>query len=572
MNGIAGRFGLLGSAAAVSLAFASDVFAAPQAAAPAAEVRLEKLEAAVAALQAAQQGEAALAKENAELKGEVSGLEAQVADLKASSQSQIQEIRQTAASAPKLTMPNGRPTFATADGKFTATLHGVMQFDAAQFDQSSAGNVLTDHRRDGPALGASASNVDAAHARNLKDGDVFRRARIGLDGTVFKDWDYRLIFDFAGSGVENAGQLYEAWAQYSGLKPLRFRIGAFPPPIGLDDQASTNGMPFLERAVSSDLARGLAAGDTRTAAAVLANGDHWFASGAITGRTVGVINTGTIPGSLSSTAGIGTAQSYADQLGLVGRLAASPLHGDDWLVHLGVHGSYVLHPANVTGPATSGLLPINAEVIALANTPELRVDGTRLINTGNIDARSAYTAGAEFAVQKQSFLVQSEFEDFHVNRDDTGLSSPNFTGYYVSATWVLTGERRAYNSQTAAFDAPPVAHPFGLSGGGLGAFEVGVRWSDMNLNYHAGAPGLAPAADAVRGGEEQTLTAGLNWYLNPVVRVMFDYQHVRALRLSPCGGPNSFTAASCASVWMTPLGAQIGQSYDVFSVRSQVAF
>jgi phosphate-selective porin OprO/OprP len=469
-------------------------------------------------------------------------------------------------------MPNGRPTFATADGKFTATLHGVMQFDAAQFDQSAAGNVLTDLRRDGPALGGSASNVDAAHARNLKDGDVFRRARIGLDGTVFKDWDYRLIFDFAGSGVENAGQLYEAWAQYSGLKPLRFRIGAFPPPIGLDDQASTNGMPFLERAVSSDLARGLAAGDTRTAAAVLANGDHWFASGAITGRTVGVINTGTIPGSLSSTAGIGTAQSYADQLGLVGRLAASPLHGDDWLVHLGVHGSYVLHPANVTGPATTGLLPINAEVIALANTPELRVDGTRLINTGNIDARNAYTAGAEFAVQKQNFLVQSEFEDFHVNRDDTGLSSPNFTGYYVSATWVLTGERRAYNSQTAAFDAPPVAHPFSRSGGGLGAFEVGVRWSDMNLNYHAGAPSFAPAADAIRGGEEQTLTAGLNWYLNPVVRFMFDYQHVRVLRLSPCGGPNSFTAASCGSVWITPIGAQIGQNYDVFSVRSQVAF
>ncbi|HEY1448645.1 MAG TPA: porin [Caulobacteraceae bacterium] len=572
MRLIAGRFGLFGSAAAASLAFASGAFAAPQAAASASEERLERLEAAVAALQAAQQNEAALAKENAELKGEVSGLEVQVADLKASSQSQIQEIRQTAAAAPKLTLPNGRPTFSTADGKFTATLHGVMQVDAAQYDQSSAGNVLTDLRRSGPALGGSASNVDAAHARNLKDGDLFRRARIGLDGTVFKDWDYRLLFDFGGAGVENAGQVYEAWAQYSGLTPLRFRVGAFSPPIGLDDQASTNGMPFLERAVSSDLARGLAAGDTRTAAAIMANGPHWFVSGAVTGRTVGVINSGTIPASLSSTAGIGTAQTYGDQLGLVGRLAAAPIHGDDWLVHLGVHGSYVPHPANVTGPSSTGALPANAQVIALANTPELRVDGTRLINTGNIDANSAYTAGAEIAVQKQNFLLQSEFEDIGVDRADPGLSSPNFSGYYVSATWVLTGERRAYNTQTAAFDAPPVAHPFNLTGGGLGAFEIGVRWSDMNLNYHAGAHGFAPAADAIRGGEEQTLTAGLNWYLNPVVRLMFDYQHVRLLRLSPCGGPNSFTGASCASVWNTPVGAQIGQNYDVFSVRSQVAF
>jgi phosphate-selective porin OprO/OprP len=112
----------------------------------------------------------------------------------------------------------------------------------------------------------------------------------------------------------------------------------------------------------------------------------------------------------------------------------------------------------------------------------------------------------------------------------------------------------------------PIAGRFGLLGG---AAAAGLAFAS---GAFAAPQTAAPAADAIRGGEEQTLTAGLNWYLNPVVRLMFDYQHVRLLRLSPCGGANSFTGASCASVWMTPVGAQIGQNYDVFSVRSQVAF
>ena len=449
---------------------------------------------------------------------------------------------------------------ASPDGKFSATFHGVMQFDAAQYAQPSAGPIATDLRRDGPALGGSASNVEAAHARNLKNGDVFRRARIGLDGSVYGDWDYRVLFDFAGAGTENAGQLYEAWAQYSGFKPFHLRVGAFSPSIGLDDQASTNGMPFLERAVSSDLARGLAGGDTRTAAAIWAAGDRWYASGAFTGRTIGVINTG---------AASPTAQTYGDQLGFVGRVAGTPFKGGDWLVHVGAHGSYVLRPANTGGPQTGlgGGAAINAQTIAFSNTPELRVDGTKLINTGAINAKHADTVGAEFAAQKQNFLLQSEYEHFDVQRADVGLSSPSFWGYYVSGSWILTGEARKYNTQTAAFDAPAVARPFSLTNGGWGAWELAVRYSDMNLNYKPGAAGTYQTGSAIRGGEEQNITAGVNWYLNPVIRLMFDYQHVKIDRLSPAANSSAAT-----TIWLAPKGAQIGQTYDVFAVRSQVAF
>jgi phosphate-selective porin OprO/OprP len=514
----------------------------------------------------------------AQLEAEVQQLADEVQDLKRGQAEQIQTIATVEKSVPAapsaiVSIGNGKPTIATADGKFSATLHGIMQLDTADYNQRSPGPTTTDFRRDGPAIGASATNVDAAHARDLKNGDVFRRARVGIDGVAFGDWDYRFIFDFGGSGVENAGQVYETWVQYSGLKPFHFRVGAFSPSIGLDDQASTNGMPFLERAVSSDIARGLAAGDTRTAAEIWASSDHWLVSGAVTGRTIGVVNTGTIPGTLNATTGgIGTAQTYGDQLGFVGRVAGTPFYGKDWLVHFGIHGSYVDKPADTAGPAITGVTP--AGVVAFSNTPELRVDGTKLINTGNIPARSAYTVGAEFAAQKQNFLLQAEYDDFGVDRSD-GQANPNFHGYYVSGTWVITGEARKYNTQTGAFDAPPVAHPFSLSKGGWGAWELGVRYSDMDLNYHQGAAGTyvpTTANSIIRGGDEQNITAGLNWYLNPVVRFMFDYSHVKIDRLSP--GTNGVSNNN-NTLWLLPsghYGQQIGQTYDVFAVRSQVAF
>ena len=518
------------------------------------DARIQQLEAEVQELLAAHREQEA--KDQA-LAAQAQQLAAEVQALKQAQAGEIQTLKGVAEkipSAPSVvtTMAQGRPIFTSANGRFTTTLHALMQLDTGAYFQPSAGPIATDLRRSGPALGASAANVDLTHARALKDGTDFRRARVGVDGTAFGDWDYRFLLDFGGTGVENTGQVYETWVQYSGLKPLRLKVGAFSPSIGLDDQASTNGMPFLERSVVEDIARGQSAGDTRINAQAFATGNHWLAAAAVSGRTIGVINIGTASA---------VAQTYGDQLAVVGRLAGTPLYGSDWLIHVGAHGSYMIQPPNTSGPAAGGATPVTAQVVALGNTQELRVDGTKLINTGNIDARHASTAGVEFAAQKAGLLLQAEYEDFEVQRSDPGLSSPRFHGYYVSGTWVLTGEARRYNTQTAAFDAPPVDHQFSWADGAPGAWEIGLRYSDMDLNYHAGAALTAPGADAIRGGEEKNIDAALNWYPNPLVRFMLNYSHVQIQRLSPN-----------AVLYQTPTGAQIGQTYNTVSVRSQFAF
>ncbi|HEY3696925.1 OprO/OprP family phosphate-selective porin [Phenylobacterium sp.] len=443
-----------------------------------------------------------------------------------------------------VTITAGKPQIQSGDGRFAANLHGAMQFDAADYSQRTPGPITSDFRR-----GAAAG--DTAHARDLSSGANFRRARIGIDGKAFGDFEYNLLFEFGGAGEEDAGHIQEMWVQYSGYKPFHLKVGAFPPSIGLEDQASTNGALFLERPASADMARSLAGGDFREAVQLWAAGERWYASGAITGRVVGVVNS----------QATGVSQPFDSSLGLIGRAAFVPIRTDDALVHLGAHGSYVARPADTGGPDTVGTAVRYG--ITLQERPELRVDGTRLISTGAVDARHARTLGFEAAGQYQSFFLQAEYERFDIDRRNVaaGISDPDFKGYYVEGSWIATGERRRYNPGTFAFDAPLVDHPFSLSEGTWGALELAGRYSVANLNYHQGLAGASAPVDGVRGGEQRIFAAGLNWYPNTFVRLLLDYQDVRVRRLSPS-----------AATFSTPAGAQVGQHYHAISLRSQFAF
>ena len=185
------------------------------------DARIAKLEAAVEALQGEVAQDQTLRQQNTELKQEVGDLQAQVSDLKASTVQQISDVRQSADNAPRVSLANGRPTFSTADGQFTAALRGQLQLDTAAYLQPDAGPIATDLRRDGPALGASATNVDLG-SRPRPEGrhrlaprpDRHRRhrlRRLGLSAAV------RLRRLWASRTPASSTR---RWAQYSGLKPV----------------------------------------------------------------------------------------------------------------------------------------------------------------------------------------------------------------------------------------------------------------------------------------------------------------------------------------------------------------
>jgi len=510
------------------------------------EAQLKRVEAELAALRQAQQPAAAAAPQAAQANGTAPGTPPPGTAASAGLGREVptresprtfgEGVPTTAAVA---RLDSGRPVISTPDGRFSANLIAVMQFDVADYFQRSAGPLATDLRRAGSAS-------DNTRARELSNGTTFRRARIGIGGRAFGDFEYSALFDFGGSGQEDSGHVQELWLQYSGWKPAHFRVGAFAPFIGLEDAGSTNGMLFLERPASADIARSLAGGDYREAGQVTFNTSRWFASGAITGRLV-------------NTAGSSATQPYDSQLGFIARLAALPVRSADNIVHIGIHGSYVAHPADTGGPdAAANAVRYG---IQLRERPELRVDGTRLIDTGAIDANHAYTAGIEFAAQHRNLMLQSEYERIGIDRRNPALSNPRFHGFYVEGSWIITGQQRRYNSGNFAFDGPQVSGSFNPARGNWGVWELALRYSDTDLNYRAGAPGTAPLPDAVRGGDQQIVSAGINWYLNSIARIMLDYQHVRIDHLSPN-----------ATTFVTPVGAQVGQSYSAGAMRFQFAF
>jgi phosphate-selective porin OprO/OprP len=315
-------------------------------------------------------------------------------------------------------------------------------------------------------------------------------------------------------------------------------------------------MPMMERASPAEVARNVAAGDSRSAIQFQGNGiwgdgdsgiaARWFFSTALTGNTVSTVNS----------TGAFAVQPLDEQTGIIGRFAVAPFDSTNWQAHFGVNAQYVSQP-NDAGVAANPRYPIQ-----LRDRPELRVDGTRLVDTGGIDARSATVYGAEFALTAQQFFIESEYFDYKIERRNITAvmpSDPNFHGWYVQGGWVLTGENRPYNPGEARIDAPKMNYNFNPSAGTWGAFELVARYSDLDLNYHTcglGHPVPASPAncfDAVNGGHQKISTIGLNWYLNPDIRVMIDYLHVDVDR---------FNAA----------GLQVGQSYNALGFRGQYVF
>jgi phosphate-selective porin OprO/OprP len=193
--------------------------------------------------------------------------------------------------------------------------------------------------------------------------------------------------------------------------------------------------------------------------------------------------------------------------------------------------------------------------VRLRERPETRVEGVRLVDTGNIDASSVATYGLEAAAQFRAFSVQGEAFRIGVQRRASALPNPDFGGWYVQGAWTLTGEARRYNIASATFDAPKVEKPFSLKDKSWGVWELAARYSDLDLDD-----------GAVRGGEQQVWTLGLNWYPNNAVRFQFNFQHVDVDRVSP--GGNAFGAGA-----LTPaIGTEIGQSLNIWSMRTQYAF
>jgi phosphate-selective porin OprO/OprP len=351
--------------------------------------------------------------------------------------------------------------------------------------------------------GGGTNGVGNAEATQL------RRTILEMDGTIFGFFDFMVEYDFANASNDNSGLQppsfgnltsspapLNIWMQARELPYLgNVRVGNQVKTIGLENNTSAPFLPFMERSDNMDAFYGPF--DNGYSLGIAAN--NWTESERITWR-YGVFQPAT------------NVFGVALNKYVVGaRVTALPWYeGDgDRLIHLGL--------GYEGGELVQDELRDRARPL-LRNAPGFAVPV--FVDTGEVPGSKQYTIAPEFALQYGPLLVEAEyaaqlFTDA-IASDGQNQGTVFYHGGYVEALYFLTGEHQDYVRRAGAFGRVVPRNDLkwkkddGFSG--CGAWQVGVRFSYLDLDDKA-----------IQGGKVYDWTAGLNWYLNPNMKVQLNY-------------------------------------------------
>jgi len=300
----------------------------------------------------------------------------------------------------------------------------------------------------------------------LEDEQDFRRARAILRAR-YDDWQFRADYDFGI--VEGWRNLY---VRYRGWDRKRLTIGNQVAPFSLDDLASSNDLAFLERSLTSALSPGMLTG-----VSLRAWGDDWSATAGVFGDELSDLDRRTVEGT-----------------SVIGRVTWAPVRKKRRVLHLGLAQEYRSVDSN--------------EEVRIRARPESRLTDERLVNTDRLPGVDAlWTTGLEFMGILDNVRLQSEFMRMGLSG---GPNEADFTGGYVQAGWVVTGERYRYSRSRGV---PTAVRPKG----DWGALEVSARYSTLDLDD-----------GPVTGGKQSQITAAVSWYMSEQLRVSVNYSRYDA--------------------------------------------
>ena len=299
----------------------------------------------------------------------------------------------------------------------------------------------------------------------FEDGFEFRRARLFFSGTVYNRVEFKANYDFAGGDAD----FKDVWVALK-FDWGKMKFGHFKEHFSLEELNSSKYITFLERALP-----------------VLAFAPSRNSGIGFEGKGTDKFSWGV--GWYYDADGFGNSTSE-DNTNLTGRIAFRPYYNDGDLFHIGLGASF----------------KDRASSIRFRARPENHIGG-RLVDTGTFSADGADLFNVELATVTGPFWAAAEY--FSVDVDSPTNGDPTFDGAYVQAGYFLTGERRAFKTSSGVFNR---VKPNSNFGEGSGAWELKFRYSTINLTD-----------GAITGGEEDNITVGVNWYLNPSTRLMLDY-------------------------------------------------
>jgi phosphate-selective porin OprO/OprP len=418
------------------------------------------------------------------------------------------------------TFDNGRPVLSTGDGRFTMGVRVRFQSDFAGYMQDSthpAGFA-------GPA--------------DLSSGAVVRRGFFGIEGKVYNDFAYEFRINAGGSnggtsGVPNASEgdplMNKAVVTYTGIPDWHFSVGIIEPVLMAEGTHSSAALMFIERPEIDNIgADSFGAGDARRGIEI-----GWSRTDALWAGDNLAITTAYTGGKTGSPAGHGNGGDEQSQI--LGRISERLWSDGISNIQIGVSAAKTLYSGNAAGGGS--------QTINFQDRPQIRVDGSRLISTGGIAAKTGDLIAFDLQGNIENFFLGGEWAEFSADRQcgatvftggvcaATGATAatladhPTFSGWFVEGTWIITGETKPYtpsaiNNEVGGFGNPVPSRPFSLNGNSWGAWELAVRYSSTDLNWRA-AQTLNTATSqlaGVLGGKEDIITLGLNWYLNRNVK------------------------------------------------------
>jgi phosphate-selective porin OprO/OprP len=361
----------------------------------------------------------------------------------------VEELSRQIQSSPTLKTKGGGVEVVSADDKKSFEIGGRFQLDYNSFD-------------------------GAYNAKNNgKTGsDLFpRRIRTYVEGQA-DDWDYKLLLDFA-----DVAEITLARLRYKGFKNgPTIKLGKIREDISLEALTSSKHItaisrPMIANAMSPFFKYGVSAYQYFKSTGLR------YAIGAYKGGSFG-----------------STGKDEFDNLAMsyTGRLTWSPIHSGDKVIHLGLWASQRDFGIKTLGPRIA--------------RGEVRQANTRLVNYAA--GGSAYAVdslnqfGIEFASVYGPLSIQAEYGKRNVNAVDPSNDN-SFDGYYVTASYFLTGEHRVYKNR-GVFNSPK---PLSDSG----AWEVFARMSNFD------------ATSETQGTEADVITLGATYYLNKKIKVMANY-------------------------------------------------
>src|SRR5579863_8489801 len=334
-------------------------------------------------------------------------------------------------------------------------------------------------------------------SRDRTDMDTFllRRARFGLEATIFKFYEFRFLPDF-GNGTTI---IQDAYMNIHYWQAFQFETGQFKQPFSYEQLIQDRYVPTLERSIIDQLVPERDLGAMIHGEEILDNRlDYGVAlsNGEINGNTVDPNN-------------------HKD---FNGRFAVRPFNyedASDWFrgVQVGLSGGFgieqeAINPATLRMPDTVPFLNFNSTV---------RADGLRW----RICPEFVYFNGP-FGSMAEYYHEEQEMRPSATPPGYKFLTNVPFNGYVLLSTLLLTGETRTTYSQPIdplkPFDARcPIEKP--------GAWELVGRVSRLTVDDVFGKGAAQLVNPAKNSNEAMEFTLGFNWYLNKWVRVQFNYEH-----------------------------------------------